>query len=182
MPSDHQIASLKEALQEDYAKYGPGPVLGHGQVQSDKMATEPDGLPWSLVGLGTYQPGVGRFLIEEPQVQNPVTDAQIKGWLETYGVGVNMDTGIMQFVAASFRNGSPPCGNWRGPARWAPDGNGGELVGVGEYTVNIQMPDGRVEQRIRHRFSAGICEFNPITGGLGWMELVNDPAQIDYNQ
>lgn len=160
-PTPAQYASIKWALAQDYALFGANPIVGHGQLQSDKWATEPHDFDYAQADIGPMQPNIGRFYEQEPEVQNPATDAEIKGWLETYGTPVNMDTGIMQFAAASFRNGPPPTGEWRGPALPGPNGE------PGEYATDTG--------NVRHRFAQGIVEFNPTTGGMGWVEVVLKP-------
>lgn len=163
-PTAAQHESVRWALQQDYARFGALPIVGHGELQLDKWPSEPHAFNYFAAGVGPMQPGVGRFLIEEEQVTNPATDEEIKGWLETAGVGVNMDTALIKFAADAFRQGPPPFGNWRGPA-----------IGPGEYAV--QLPDGRTVAR--HRFTAGIAEYDPTTGGLGWVEVVANPDQIE---
>lgn len=163
-PTPAQLNSIAWALQTDTARYGPVPCLPHGLVQADKWDTEPHLLDYARLQL-TWVPGFGYvYNPQEPPVQNPATDDTIKGWLETYGTGVNMDTGIMQFAAQAFRDGAPPHGNWRGPALPGPNGE------PGEYST----PDGLVN----HRFTAGIAYFNPQTGGIGWREIVLHPEEI----
>ncbi len=167
-PTSQQLASIRQTLREDYACYGPLPVLGHGQVQSDKWPTEPHGFDYDAVNLGEFQPGQGRFLLPTPPESaaygmNPTPDAQIKGWLESFGQPINPDTAIMKFVYQAFRLGDPPTGNWRGPA-----------LPPGEY--NATTLDGR--SVVRHRFSAGTVEYDPSTGGLGWCELNLHPEIV----
>lgn len=164
-PNAAQYAAILYALTVDTAQYGPIPGLPHGLVQSDKWRTEPHGLDYARLHL-TWVDGFGYIFNpqEDPNdVTNPATDEQIKGWLETYGTAVNMQTGIMQFVAQSFRNGAPPTGEYRGPALPGPNGEPGEYA----------APDG--SGKIRHRFAQGIVEYDPNTGGLGWVEVVLHP-------
>lgn len=142
--------------------YGAVPFLGHGQVQSDKWPSEPDGFPWNLY-FGTMQPYVGRFYTQPEEHMNPASDADIKNNLEQLEQGINPATSIMQFVYAAYRAGDPPFGNWRGPA-----------LPPGEYAATSH--DGR--SVIRHRFTAGVVEFDPQTGGLGWCEVVARPDEI----
>lgn len=167
-PTPAQYASITASLKEHYALYGAVPVLGHGQVQSDKMPSEPTYFDWHGTGFGPYQQYVGRFFTAPEEHMNPATDQEIKDALETFGVGINPDTAIMQFVYAAFRAGDPPFGNWRGPAMLSPDGTSGEYPAT--------APDGNPS--VRHRFSAGIVEFNTVTGGIGWQELVKDHPEL----
>lgn len=169
-PTSEQYNTVSFLLREHYALYGATPVLGHGQVQSDKLATEPTYFDYRRVGLGAYVPYVGRFLLEPTSEEhmNPVDDQTIKDNLEQFGVGINPDTAIMQFVYRAYRAGDPPFGNWRGPALPGPNGEPGEYASA--------APDGNPS--VRHRFSGGIVEYNTVTGGIGWTEIVKDHPEL----
>lgn len=49
--SDGQLRSLRELLSDLVLRYGPLWVVGHGQVQSDRMSSEPADFPWDDMGL-----------------------------------------------------------------------------------------------------------------------------------
>lgn len=177
-PNAAQYEAIIYALQLDYQRFGPLPIIGHGEVQSDKLPCEPCYFLYNAAGIGPVQPGIGRFFtyptppIDEADMANPADDETIKGWLESRGMPVNMDTGLMQVAAKAFRQGDPPHGNWRGPAMPAP---GGTVNDPGEY--DWYDPDGVLHKR--HRFSAGIAYYNTATGGSGWVETIAEHPEVD---
>lgn len=177
-PTQSQIEDFKWQVRQDYALFGVIPILPHGMLQSDKWPSEPHLFPWAEAGF-VWHPNLG-YIIEtpppnqDPDYMNPATDEHIKGWLETLKVGVNMSTGIMQFVAEAYRQGPPPHGHWRGPALHAPLSSPDNPQG--EYEVHNE--EGHLCKR--HRFSAGIAEYNTVTGGLAWVQVVQYPGEITH--
>jgi hypothetical protein len=68
-----------------------------------------------------------------------------------------METAIIRRACLAYRHGET-----RGPAI------------SGEYPA--QAPDGRAV--VRQDFTAGIAEYDPQTGGVGWVELVARPDAL----
>lgn len=159
-PNGDQHWALRVLMQDLYARFGPLPVVGHGQIQSDKWATEPHGLDWYACGL-TVQDSWGRWLGAEvpvpPDTPTPgedetvvdISDEDLKAYLESYGVGVNMETALIQRACLAYRRGET-----RGPAI------------SGEYPY---------AGRTRQRFTAAIAEYNPDTGEVSWVEAIAYP-------
>jgi Peptidase_C39 like family len=86
-----------------------------------------------------------------------LTDEQLASYLSQLGTPVNMETAIIRRACLAYRHGET-----RGPAV------------SGEYPA--QAPDGR--QVIRQNFTAGIAEYDPQTGAVGWVELVARPDAL----
>ncbi|HEU5314797.1 MAG TPA: transglycosylase SLT domain-containing protein [Chloroflexota bacterium] len=86
-----------------------------------------------------------------------ISDADLKQYLEQLGHGVNMESAIVKRACLAYRRGET-----RGPA-----------VGD-EYPATA--PDGRAV--IRQKFTAGIAEYDPATGDVGWVELVTHPEAV----
>ncbi len=86
-----------------------------------------------------------------------VSDDEIKQYLEQLGQSVNMDTAIIKRAALAYRRGET-----RGPAL------------SDEYLA--LAPDGRAV--VRQDFTAGIAEFDPVTGEVVWVELVLHPEAL----
>lgn len=168
VPTPEQYAALRYVFALDDRQFGPLPTVGHGEVASDKLLCEPCNFDWTEAGFGPRDPQLGRFWAPTPSqttdedMLNPTPTETIKGWLESAGQPVNMDTAIMKFAADAFQQGPPPHGNWRGPA-----------LPPGEYQATTR--DGRTV--VRHRFTAGVVEYDPATGGLGWVEVVAHPEE-----
>ena len=84
-------------------------------------------------------------------------DEQLARYLGQLGTPVNMETAIIRRACLAYRHGET-----RGPAI------------SGEYPA--QAPDGRAV--VRQDFTAGIAEYDPQTGGVGWVELVARPDAL----
>lgn len=138
-----------------YSTYGPLPIIGHGQVDSSRWPSEPHSLIYPNAGvLQTPVWNVGRYFSpfqEDPDNVNPIDDTDLQKYLESYGTRVNMSTAIIKRAALSYRRGET-----RGPA------------------ISDEYSYGPIPT-VRQRFTAGTCEYNPTTGGCGWVELNIDP-------
>lgn len=174
VPTALQERSIKWQLEQDYREHGTLPFMPHGIVQSDKWRTEPHGLNYEACGLGRFVPNYG-YLLTVPTPNDPeyvidISDEDLKAYFESYGVGVNMATGIMQLAALSYRRDET-----RGPAiAWVR--HDGTWIS-GEY--NYQLQDGSDQIVIRQRFTAATAEYNPATGGKGWVELNINPEAVE---
>lgn len=153
-----QHNALSYLLSLIYAKYGSLPIIGHGEVDSSRWPTEPHSLSYSLADIGPSVDSLGRFYTPDAVVSdpsdpnneygdnvNPISDEDLKAYLESYGVPVNMDTAIIKRAALAYRRGET-----RGPAI-SPEYQYGDFV--------------------RQRFTAATCEYDPSTGGIGWVEV-----------
>lgn len=61
-PVPEQEKALRELLADLSARYGGLPVVGHGELSTDKWPTEPHGLRWEALGLGPRESD-GRWLL-----------------------------------------------------------------------------------------------------------------------
>lgn len=157
-PTPAQYEALKQQLREDYLKYGPLPIIGHGEVDDQKWPTEPHGLDFHL--LDCVRTPHGWFYSPPPIVleEEPVeiiSDVDLKAYFEQLGYGANMDTAIMKRASLAYRRGET-----RGP-----------LISD-EYPY---QPDPTKPPTLRQRFTAGTLEYDPATGGIGWVELNINP-------
>jgi hypothetical protein len=66
VPNEAQEAALRFQLAEDYRRFGRLPVVGHGDVDSDKWPTEPHGLRWAAIGCGERTVN-GRYFTMPPE-------------------------------------------------------------------------------------------------------------------
>lgn len=154
-PTAAQLATWRWAVEQDYLTYGPLPIVGHGEIDSDKMLTEPHNFAveyplWGLTPLGPY----GHYLATPPQPDegddvDPISDADLQAYLSQLGFPVNMDTAIIKRVALSYRRGEN-----RGPAV------------SDEY---------HYQGKVRQRFTAATAEYDPATGGVSYVELNINP-------
>lgn len=156
LPTSAQVQSLGTLIDYYYDLYGPLPIVGHGEVQSDKWRTEPH--PWPdvyVAQLNLSDKGVyGRFRLTTPPQEAPVveiSDEDLKAYMEQLGTPINPDTALMQRAYLAYRRGET-----RGPAI------------SGEYTYLITG-------HVRQRFTAGIADYDPATGGVSWAEVVAHP-------
>jgi N-acetyl-anhydromuramyl-L-alanine amidase AmpD len=138
-----QYASTKELLALLYERYGALPVVTHGSLQLDR--TDPVGFDFGLASL--VWAGDGYRLEEGTVVEDttPEERAAMQPYFEMLGVPVNMETALMKRAALAHKRGET-----RGPAT------------SGEY------PHG---DHVRQDFTAGTCDFDPATGGVGWAEI-----------
>ncbi|MGH2355165.1 MAG: transglycosylase SLT domain-containing protein [Chloroflexota bacterium] len=88
---------------------------------------------------------------------DPISDADLKAYLEQLGQGVNMESAIIKRACLAYR-----LGETRGPAV------------SDEYPA--VAPDGR--NVVRQNFSAGIAEYDPATGAVSWVEVVLHPEAV----
>jgi hypothetical protein len=102
-------------------------------------------------------PDAGAQNTEGQEVATPVTDEELKRYLEQLGQTVNMDTAIIKRACLAYRRGET-----RGPAI------------SGEYPATTEQG----QPVIRQKFTAGIAEYNPATGDTIWVEVVTHPATI----
>lgn len=62
-PNDFQEATVKALIADIYARRGPLPVVGHGEVDLSRWPTEPHAFDWLAAGFGP-RTDAGRFLQE----------------------------------------------------------------------------------------------------------------------
>jgi hypothetical protein len=152
--TDEQYEALTEWIWEMYRRYGPLPVVTHGQLQLDR--TDPVGLDLARVGLVWAGDGY-RLAVpvgDEPsppsgELPMDTTEherASYKAYFEQLGTGVNMETAIMKRAALAYKRDEG-----RGPA----------LSGEYEYSIG----------HIRQDFTAGSLDYNVATGEVNWAEL-----------
>lgn len=162
VPTLAQYASIQWAIEQDYLTYGILPIVAHGEVQSDKWATEPHKFDYALAHLTSRSLG-GRIWTppvhiepEPPEEEFPLnpTPEELYSYFSQLGIPCNMETAIMKRAVLSYKRDET-----RGPAI------------SDEYPA--VSPDGRYT--IRQRFTAGTLEYDPNTGGLGWVELNINP-------
>jgi hypothetical protein len=141
--TDAQYQATKELLALLYQRYGPLPIVTHGSLQLDR--TDPVAL--DLARLSLVWRGDGYRFEEETVVEDttPEERAEMQPYFEMLGVPVNMETALMKRAALAYKRGET-----RGPAT------------SGEY------PHG---DHVRQDFTAGTADFDPATGGVGWVEL-----------
>lgn len=72
-PTTAQHDALAELLADLYARYGRLPIVGHGELQLDKWATEPHDLDWDRF-CDPRVPGEGRYLREAAQEEPEMSD------------------------------------------------------------------------------------------------------------
>jgi N-acetyl-anhydromuramyl-L-alanine amidase AmpD len=161
--TDAQYEALRRLLDWITDRYGPLPVVGHGQMQLDR--TDPVDFSWERLGCTVWAPGYGYFW-PQPGHEPPdageigeddvieIGDAELVGYLSQLGYPVNPETAIVKRAMLAYRRGET-----RGPAI------------SGEYPA--LSPSGKPV--IRQKFTAGICEFSPETGEASWAEAVLFP-------
>lgn len=64
VPSDAQHAALNMLLLHLYGRYGPLPIVGHGEIDRSKWPTEPHALNWTAAGIGPPD-NAGRWLLPQ---------------------------------------------------------------------------------------------------------------------
>lgn len=69
--TDFQYTTLAALLRDIYDRYGPLPIVGHGEVDKSRWETEPHGLDWARVGIGARVGNAGHFLMENVPVVTP---------------------------------------------------------------------------------------------------------------
>lgn len=157
--TEAQYKALRACLALDYAEFGALPIFYHGRVQRDR--SDPVGFEPERAGLieddqgDFWFAGLDESDQEEIAMETTAEEREsYRPYFESYGVGCNMETGIMKRAALAYKRGET-----RGPAL------------SGEYEA--LAPDGRPV--IRQRFTAGICEYDPATGETHWAEVVLRP-------
>lgn len=141
IPTPAQHRSLKWLIGDLYRRHGRLPVVGHGQIDSQKWPTEPHGLRWEEVGL-TRKDANGRWLADEQGAEMTEEEraiievmrglnanaSSIHGWINE--IGVHKATIIEQAQRiAQLEASAPPPGDIPVPLRVEVFHQGGRVDG-----------------------------------------------------